>query len=969
MKTKLRLLSIFLFIFIASISMAQSVDINTAKTIAEHHLSTIIKQSLKSADNKGTSLQFTSIKVEVENKDTLYYILNDTINNSFVIVSADKRVTPILGFSTEGSFDENKQPEAFTAWMNVKKKEIEFIIKNNVQPDQTIIKSWENLSLKNGFIESSPVGPLLKTKWGQGFYYNEGFPIYPPGSDEHAGGSCVQTAIAQIMKYWSYPTRGKGSNSFVDPNFNLGFFSADFGATTYQWNQMPDIVTESNNALATLMYHCFVATYWTNYQDVANPIAWSLINYFDYSTSAKYLTASYFTDNQWSSLFKQELELGRPVFLGIKGSSTNEGHAVVCDGYIDNDYFHFNWGWDGACDGYYSLNATSYTNGNSQFDGKWYAIVGIVPSQLPDGYMGFFLSTKSINLSTNLTKSISINASGNWIAKADQTWINLSTLNGKMGTSTLYITASENDTNEGRHATVTITCEGFPPQIIKVIQNRSYTVTPGGLKSALGNDLSSITNLFVNGTIDARDFKTMRDLMPQLEEIDISKVSIAAYTGAEGTYASENSIYEANAIPLFAFEKYPIPSTLRSIKLPSTTSIIGTSAFSNCVYLDSIIIPPHVEDIHSNAFSGCNSIRNINIPSSVTSIGTNVFICAQLNSVTVDPNNSNYSGFDGVLFNKSQTELIFCLNTKSGSYSIPKTVRFIDDIAFNGCFVITSLSIPNSVTSIGWGAFMDCRGLTLLNLPTSITSIGRHAFHNCINLNSITANWLTPIDLKNAEEVFYNVDKSTCKLYVPYGTASLYAAANQWKDFQNIVEMPNQSPIANTDTDLSINEGTTVTLDGSASVDSDGQAITYLWTAPVGIALSSSTAVKPTFIAPEVKKDSTIIFSLIVNDGILNSVPSTVKVNVVNVIKVGISELSAQTLKVYPNPVTNELILENEGNTNKTEFEIINSVGQTVTLGITQDKTIVQTDHFTPGIYLIKLKSGETIEFRKIIKK
>lgn len=968
MKTKLRLLSIFYFISITNALMAQSVDINTAKTIAEHHLSTIVRQSLKSANNKGTSFQFTSIKVEVENKDTLYYLLNDTINSSFVIVSADKRVRPILGFSTEGSFDENKQPDAFTAWMNVKKKEIEFIIKNNVQPDQTIIKSWENLSLKNGYIETSGVGPLLKTKWGQSCYYNASCPssILSCAPCGHCLTGCTATAMAQLMKYWNYPAKGKGSNTYID--YNNGNISADFGSTTYQWAQMSDSLTNSNNEVATLMYHCGVAigTSYGASGSAGNSSVDPYINYFDYSSNARKIFRINYTSSQWNNILKQELDLSRPIILDTEFSRV-VGHSFVCDGYKDNDFFHFNWGWDGAANGYYLISANF-----SQFnlDSIYAAIIGLVPNHLPNEYKGVFINLNKINLSINNTKTVTINSSSNWKAKTDQSWVSLNTSQGNAGTSTLNITALDNEINNNRVATLTIEAEGFPDQLITVTQNKRFTVTPGGLKDALDSDLTTITDLVIVGKIDARDFKTMRDSMPFLEDIDLSKTSIVSYNGTEGTSMYGNTYYEANAIPESAFQKGwgHISMALKSIKLPTAITKIRNYAFIGCQYLESVNIPSFVTRIDAESFMGTN-IQTLNIPSSVENCWLAFRGCRHLATITVEPTSSNYTGLDGILFNKSKTELFLCPMTVSGNYYIPPTVNVIKDFAFESCEKITYLNLPISVRSIGYATFQECRGLTSLSLPSSITSIGAHAFHNCINLNSITANWLTPIDLKKVEEVFYNVDKSTCKLYVPYGTASLYAAANQWKDFKNIVEMPNQSPIANTGTDLSINEGTTVTLDASASVDSDGQAITYLWTAPVGIALSSSTAVKPTFMAPEVKKDSTIIFSLIVNDGILNSVPSTVKVNVLNVIKVGISEITAQTLKVYPNPVTNELILENEGNTNKTEFEIMNSVGQTVTLGIVHDKTVVQTDHFTHGIYLIKLKSGETIEFRKIIKK
>ena len=75
----------------------------------------------------------------------------------------------------------------------------------------------------------------------------------------------------------------------------------------------------------------------------------------------------------------------------------------------------------------------------------------------------------------------------------------------------------------------------------------------------------------------------------------------------------------------------------------------------------------------------------------------------------------------------------------------------------------------------------------------------------------------------------------------------------------------NAAPIAIAGPDISVNEGSVVTLDGTGSSDAEGDQLTYEWTAPLGIKLSSTTAAKPTFTAPEVKKDSVISISLVVN--------------------------------------------------------------------------------------------------------
>jgi len=173
-----------------------------------------------------------------------------------------------------------------------------------------------------------------------------------------------------------------------------------------------------------------------------------------------------------------------------------------------------------------------------------------------------------------------------------------------------------------------------------------------------------------------------------------------------------------------------------------------------------VVIPDTVTEIYDLAFYAHTDITSITIPASVTHIGDYAFnSCTGLTSI-----------------------------------QIPNGVTSIGDGAFAYCTgLITSITIPSSVTSIGEWAFAYCTGLTSITIPHSITSIGSMAL-NCPHLYSFTCLNPDPSEIALGTSVFkgqYNVgiNLSSCLLRVPVGSASLYAAADQWKDFTHILEI------------------------------------------------------------------------------------------------------------------------------------------------------------------------------------
>jgi hypothetical protein len=428
---------------------------------------------------------------------------------------------------------------------------------------------------------------------------------------------------------------------------------------------------------------------------------------------------------------------------------------------------------------------------------------------------GLYTSTSLVNFSPNAgSKKIYIASSEKWTANSSENWLTIHPAIGESNDS-LTLTVTEN-TEGKRTAKIMLYTAGIDSQTITVDQYGGIEVTAGQLSKIIGNDAPFITSLTLYGSIDARDFKTMRDSIPNLQKIDLSNVSVYAYSGTEGT--NNYTDYPADVIPDLAFynkkklitiilptnityidkNAFQFCDKLKNISIPPFVTVIGSNAFEYCSGLETVVIPSSVISIDPNAFSWCTKLTNIAIPSSVTTIGSSAFWCctslpeievpASVNSIelyafgrcsaliNVDANNPLYSSIEGVLYNKTQTKLIQCPISKTGKFKIPSSVTSINESAFVGCASLTSISIPDSIISIGNYAFSDCKGLT-----------------------SIIVFWNKPLDLSSSFNVFENVNVSTCILYVPTGKVNVYRNTTKWKDFKTISEWVSSTDISGAD--------------------------------------------------------------------------------------------------------------------------------------------------------------------------
>ena len=390
--------------FALNVMFGAKVDTNTAKTVAQNFYGTLNSQNQQKA-TVSMNLVYEcksegNNQKSANNSISYYYVFNVSDQNGFVIVAGDDIISPILAYSTNNNFDAKNIPINVKKWLDGYKSEINYALSHLNVVTSDVSQQW--ISLVSGQVvanqkSTTSVSPLLSTTWDQTTYYNALCP-YDYTYSERTVTGCVATAMAQIMKFWNYPTQGTGFHSYVHNTY--GTLSANFASTTYNWASMPNNVTSSNSAVATLMYHCGVSVemnYGTASQGGSGAYTYldddyiaygymdartALKNNFGYTTAAGYERDNYSSLSTWIGLLKTELDAGRPILYS--GSGTNGGHAFVCDGYDNNDRFHMNWGWSGYYDGYFVISAlnpagTGTGGGSGGFNSNQKAVMGIKP--------------------------------------------------------------------------------------------------------------------------------------------------------------------------------------------------------------------------------------------------------------------------------------------------------------------------------------------------------------------------------------------------------------------------------------------------------------------------------------------------------------------------------------------------------------------------------------------------------------
>jgi peptidase C10-like protein/Spi protease inhibitor/type IX secretion system substrate protein len=339
---------------------------------------------------------------------TSLYVLSVNGRKGWVMLSADDLIEPVLAYSNESTFDINNIAPATLAWIHGYEKQIAAAIYTESSAKEGTADQWKELAAstaRHNTAKTTSVAPLLATTWNQSPYYNDLCPYDVPSST-HVVTGCVATAMVQVMKYWNWPTVGCGYHSYKDPAY--GVQTVNFSASAYDWTSMPNSLSGANLAVAKLNYDAGVSVdmYYgvggsnsmvNTYQNFITPCAeFALKANFHYKKSlySLYRTGEVpgespgvgpdsVTELLWISDLKAELDMSRPmIYCGFE--SIIEGHCWVLDGYTTGNLFHFNWGWGGASNGYYTVDALNPPAiGGPGFNINQTVIMGIEPDSFP----------------------------------------------------------------------------------------------------------------------------------------------------------------------------------------------------------------------------------------------------------------------------------------------------------------------------------------------------------------------------------------------------------------------------------------------------------------------------------------------------------------------------------------------------------------------------------------------------------
>ena len=652
-----------------------------------------------------------------------YYVFNNDAGG-FVIIAGDDAVTPVLGYTSTGSFDAENLPDGLKDLLKSYERQIAALGDSYVANQTATRAAFTGEKLLN------------TAKWNQMAPFNK----YTPNN--YVTG-CVATAGAIVMKHHGYPAKGTGSHSYT---WNGQTLTANFGHD-YDWANMPTKYTVGNDeafdGVARLMSDLGVAVEMKYAKGGSGAsmedLLTALKKYFGYSKYARLLAIADLGAEVWNDRLRAEIDANRPILYSAVDSNKG-GHSFVIDGYKDES-FSVNWGWGGYCDGFYRIGALNPETGGKPLGDKYNlsqsAVFSLQPSDGEEviSNLGFikvdgYLETMNMNVTD---------------VKADK----------KLNLYLLPLQSQGDNLFTGEVAIALKNAKGktrkvFGAKTIKDFEPSFYNpfIT---LEGSCPVDAQEGDYLAIVSKEDGTD-EYVEILGPDAEEVHLPATGFQPRTfevktelGEGAQFVEASSAYNwvsrlYNGKPLQGCPYYfdvKIDAGIAKSFIELDGKSVPTASFSNGVTF--YAISPGVKPVYNLVVKTYRTYEEKTVEVTLAAPGQ---LKAELDSKNLDYYVYTNIKVNGEIDKRDFDELnchsftgIDLSNAKVVAYGYFKA-DMVPDYAFDSNAYLESFKMPAGVKELGSNAFMLTK-LKEIDLPETIKEFGRNTFNACFELKDV----------------------------------------------------------------------------------------------------------------------------------------------------------------------------------------------------------------------------------------
>lgn len=707
-----------------------------------------------------------------------YYVFNNDAGG-FVIIAGDDAVTPVLGYTSTGSFDAENLPDGLKDLLKSYERQIAALGDNYVA-NQTATRA--------AFTGEK----LLKTaEWNQMAPFNK----YTP---KNYVTGCVATAGAIVMKHHGYPAKGTGSHSYT---WNGQDLTANF-EHDYDWANMPTKYTVGNDeafdGVARLMSDLGVAVEMKYAKGGSGAsmedLLTALKKYFGYSKYARLLAIADLGAEVWNDRLRAEIDANRPILYSAVDSNKG-GHSFVIDGYKDES-FSVNWGWGGYCDGFYRIGALNPETGGKPLGDKYNlsqsAVFSLQPSDGEEviSNLGFikvdgYLETMNMNVTD---------------VKADKK-LNLYLLPLQSQGDNLFTgevaIALKNAKGKTRKVFGAKTIKDFEPSfynpLITLEGSCPVDAQEGDYLAIVSKEDGTDEYVEILGPDAEEVHLPATGFQPRTFEVKTELGEGAQFVEASSAYNWVSRLYNGKPLqgcPYYFDVKIDAGIAKSFIELDGKS--VPTASFSNGVTF--YAISPGVKPVYNLVVKTYRTYEEKTVEVTLAAPGQ---LKAELDSKNLDYYVYTNIKVNGEIDKRDFDELnchsftgIDLSNAKVVAYGYFKA-DMVPDYAFDSNAYLESFKMPAGVKELGFNAFMYTK-LKEIDLPETIEEFGRNTFNACFYLKDVYMRhkeapyWISWCVFANKSSKLYR----TLHLYP--GSKAKYDAhqyTKNWiKYFDNVVE-------------------------------------------------------------------------------------------------------------------------------------------------------------------------------------